>query len=147
IPMLAKYFIDRFCRDLNKKPLNFAPSAVEELQNYAWPGNVRELQNCIERAVILTEGETIHARHLSLSFREAPSPAVPSAEEPPGPWSQIDLSGSLADATRRVVTEVERRKIEQALKDAAGNRNRAAELLQVTFKTFLMKLKEHGLET
>jgi transcriptional regulator with GAF, ATPase, and Fis domain len=64
IPMLAKYFIDRFCRNLKKKPLSFAPSAVQELQDYAWPGNVRELQNGIERAVMLTEGDTIHARHL-----------------------------------------------------------------------------------
>ncbi len=71
VPMLAKYFLDRFCRDMNKKPLTLAPSAVQELLAYGWPGNVRELQNCIERAVILTEGDTIHARHLSLSFRQS----------------------------------------------------------------------------
>ena len=141
IAMLAKYFIDRFCRDLNKKPLNFAPSAVQELRDYAWPGNVRELQNCIERACILTEGDTIHARHLSLSFRMA---APPVADD--DAWSRIDLSGSLADAMRRVTGEAERRKIQQALDEAAGNRGRAAELLQVGHKTLLAKLKEHGLE-
>jgi len=146
IPMLAKHFIDRFCRDLNKKPLTLAPSAVQELQDYRWPGNVRELQNCIERAVILTEGDTIHARHLSLSFREAP--LQPLAPDDDGtPWSKIDLTGTLADATRRVVSEVERRKIDQALKESAGNRNRAADLLQISYKTLLAKLKEHGLET
>ena len=62
------------------------------------------------------------------------------------PWSKIDLSGTLADATRRAVSEVERRKIEQALREAAGNRNRAADLLQVSYKTFLAKLKEHELD-
>src|SRR3982751_3493092 len=51
IPMLAKFFVERFCRDL-KKTLSLAPSAVDELVAYQWPGNVRELQNCIERAVI-----------------------------------------------------------------------------------------------
>ena len=142
IPMLAKYFVDRFCRDLNKKPLNFAPSAVEELRTYSWPGNVRELQNCIGRACILTEGDTIHARHLSLSFREAPPP--PQAED--DAWSKIDLSGPLTEATRRVVREVERRKIEQALAEGGGNRGRAAEVLQISYKTLLAKLKEHGLE-
>ena len=81
IPMLAKYFLDRFCRDLNKKPLTLAPSAVEELLAYAWPGNVRELQNCVERAVILTEGDTIHARHLSLSFRQSGLVAEVADEE------------------------------------------------------------------
>ena len=79
---------------------------------------MRELQNCIERAVILTEGDTIHARHLSLSFRDAGR--LDRADE--SPWAQIDLSGTLADATQRVVGEVERRKIEQALKEAGGNR-------------------------
>ena len=52
----------------------------------------------------------------------------------------------MSEASRRVLAEVERRKIEQALKDAAGNRNRAAEVLQVSYKNFLIKLKEFGLD-
>jgi DNA-binding NtrC family response regulator len=142
IPMLAKYFLDRFCRDLNKKPLVLDPSAVEELVAYRWPGNVRELQNCIERAVILTDGDAIHARHLNLSSR-----AVVSRESADDtPWTKIDLSGTMAEASRRVMTEVERRKIEQALKDAGGDRNRVVDLLQITHKTLTSKLREFGLE-
>jgi DNA-binding NtrC family response regulator len=140
IPMLARYFIERFCRDLNKPALSLAPSAVEALTTYGWPGNVRELQNCIERAVILTEGDTIHARHLSLSFRDLSPPAAASS-----PWDQIDLSGSLAEVSRRVGAEVERRKIEQSLKEASGNLGRAAELLQVSFKMLQAKVREHRL--
>src|SRR5581483_11807609 len=143
IPMLAKYFVERFCRDLNKKPLALASSAVEELRTYAWPGNVRELQNCIERAVILTEGDAIHARHLNLSFRNVPPPETEDAESP---WARIDLSGTMAEASRRVIAEVERRKIEAALKNADGNRNRAAEVLQISYKTLISKLREFGLE-
>jgi DNA-binding NtrC family response regulator len=143
IPMLAKYFVERYCRDLNKKPLVLAQSALEALCAYRWPGNVRELQNCIERAVILTDGDTIHARHLSLSFRESPS----AAPTPDGLWSQVDLSGTLADASRRVLTEVERRKIEQALKEAAGNPGMAAELLQVSYKVLAAKIKEYRLDS
>jgi len=141
ISMLATHFIERFSRDQNKKPLMLAPSAVEELQAYAWPGNVRELQNCIERAVILTEGDTIHARHLSLTSRQVAPVAVEDS-----PWSHVDLSGTLAGATQRIVGEVERRKIEQALKEANGNRARAAEVLQVGFKAFTAKLREYGLD-
>jgi DNA-binding NtrC family response regulator len=144
IPMLAKYFIERFCRDLNKKPLVLSPAAEEELCTYAWPGNVRELQNCIERAAILTEGDTIHPRHLNLSFR-GPSLLAP-IDDDGGPWSKIDLSGTLAEASRRTLIEVERRKVEQALKEAVGNRGRAAELLQVSYKTFTAKLREYGFE-
>ena len=69
----------RFCRDLNKKPLTLSPAALDELRAYAWPGNVRELQNCIERAVILCDGDTIHARHLNLSFRQ-PAAAPPGGQ-------------------------------------------------------------------
>jgi DNA-binding NtrC family response regulator len=143
VPTLARYFIDRFCRDLNKRPLVLSPAAEEDLRSYAWPGNVRELQNCIERAAILTEGDTIHPRHLNLSFR---GPTLAPVEEENGPWSKIDLSGTLAEASRRTLAEVERRKIEQALREASGNRGRAAEILQVSYKTFTAKLKEHGLE-
>ena len=52
----------------------------------------------------------------------------------------------MSDASRRVVAEVERRKIEQALKEAAGNRSRAAEILQVSYKMFMTKLKEYALD-
>jgi DNA-binding NtrC family response regulator len=137
--ILARHFIDRFCKDLNKKPLSLAPSATDELQAYAWPGNVRELQNCIERAVILTEGDAIHQRHLNLSFRQAAAQPVVS------PWDQIDLSGTLADAQRRVATEVERRKIEVALREAGGNAAQAADALQLAYKVLVQKLKTHGL--
>jgi DNA-binding NtrC family response regulator len=145
IAMLAKYFVERFCRDLNKKPLVLSSGAIDELRAYAWPGNVRELQNCIERAVILTEGDTIHARHLSLSFRESPlQPAGAGVDA--GPWGQIDWSGTLADVSRRVVAEAERRKIERALEEASGNRARAADALQISLKTLAAKLKEYGLD-
>ena len=144
IPKLARYFIEKYCRDLNKKALALSLAAEQEMRAYPWPGNVRELQNCIERAVILAEGETIHPHHLHLSFRGAPAPTLTEADA--SPWSKIDLSGTLADATRRTVAEVERRKLEQALKEG-GNPGRAAELLQISFKALVVKLREHGIES
>jgi len=145
IALLARYFIDKYCRDLNKRSLTLAPSAEQAMRDYPWPGNVRELQNCIERAVILSDSDTIRASQLSLPAREAPG--APETVDEANPWAAIDLSGSLTDATRRVVAEVERRKIEEALKEAGGNRLRAAELLQVSQKVFVAKLKERGLES
>jgi DNA-binding NtrC family response regulator len=140
VVILARHFVDRFCRDLNKKPLTLSSTALDELNTYAWPGNVRELQNCIERAVILCDGDTIQPRHLNLSFR-APAVTTPAAS----PWEEIDLSGTMTDVLRRVTAEVERRKLESALSEAAGNKQRAAEALQISYKTLLQKLKEYGI--
>jgi DNA-binding NtrC family response regulator len=156
---LARHFVERICRDVNKKPLMLSDAAVEELCSYGWPGNVRELQNCIERAVILTEGDTIQPRHLNLSFRQpgppigaTPPPAAPSAGLPaqvpsasPSPWDQIDLSGTMSEALRRITVEVERRKIEQALKDARGNRMAAADALQLGFKALGTRMRQLGI--
>ena len=141
VETLALHFVDRFSRDVKTRPLALSPSALEELRRYHWPGNVRELQNCIERAVILADGDTIHPRHLNLTFR-ADSSAAPA----PDAWADVDLSGSLADATRRIVGEVERRKIAAALAEASGQKPRAAELLQVSYKTLLQKMKDLGME-
>ena len=139
--MLAHHFMDRFRRDLSKNTLTFSPAAVEEMRSYSWPGNVRELQNCIERAVILCEGDTIHPRHLNLSFRD-PIPETPVAASP---WDQIDLTGTLSEVLRRALNEVERRKVERALKEAAGNKVRAADLLQISPKMLQQKVREYGI--
>jgi DNA-binding NtrC family response regulator len=139
IPILARHFAERFSRELKKKGAVLAPSAIEELQKYHWPGNVRELQNCMERAVILSESETIHGRHLNLSLH------APLPPEAPSPWATFDLSGTLADVVKRAQGEVEKRKIEQALKEGGGDKGRAADLLGLPYKMLLAKLKEYGL--
>ena len=141
IPLLARYFVDRFCRDMKKKPIALSPAALEQLASYRWPGNVRELQNCIERAVILSEGDAILPRHLNLSFK-----SVEREAEPVNPLAELDLSGSLGEATRRSLAAIERVKIEQVLKEADNNKGRASELLQISYKALLAKLKEHRLE-
>jgi DNA-binding NtrC family response regulator len=137
---LAHYFVERICRDVNKKPLMLSETAVEELRNYSWPGNVRELQNCIERAVILTEGDAIQPRHLNLAAR-VPVPDPVASD----PWDQIDLSGSLADALRRLTSEVERRKIDRAIRDTGGNKVQAADSLQVGLKVLVAKMRQYAI--
>jgi DNA-binding NtrC family response regulator len=142
IPMLARFFVERFCRDMKKKLLTLSPAAVEQLQTYRWPGNVRELQNCIERAVILADGDSILPRHLNLSFVDhSPEAAVVN------PWAHVDLTGSLIDVTKRTVSEVERLKIEAVLRESEGNKGRAAELLQISYKALVGKLKEYRIDS
>jgi len=138
---LAHYFVERFCRDLKKRSLSISPEALDALQAYHWPGNVRELQNCIERSVILADGDAIQPRHLNLSFVQASV-----AEPPPDPWDSFDLSGSLQEVARRGASEAERRKLQQVLAASEGDRARTAESLGITYKALTSKLKEHRLE-
>jgi DNA-binding NtrC family response regulator len=137
--ILARHFVGKFCRDLNKSALAIAPAAIDELRTYPWPGNVRELQNCIERAVILADSDAIQPRHLNLTFRQTAAAPVSS------PWDEIDLSGTLSEAIARTTAEVERRKIVQALQDTGGNKAFAADALRIGYKALLQKLKSYGL--
>ena len=154
--ILARHFIVRICRDLKKRTVQLSPAAVEELEAHSWPGNVRELQNSMERAVILCDDDTIERRHLSLSAdspvgpgrREGPTkdrPTVPPAQV--SPLAQLDLTGTMTAVVRRVTAVVERLKLEEALSEANGDRERAAEALHVSFKTLLKKQREHGLRS
>ena len=141
VVVLARYFVDKFSRDVNKPAMMLSPVAIEELEAYPWPGNVRELQNCIERAVIMTEGDAIQPRHLNIPAR----PGAAAVAAPVDPWELIDLSGSLADALRRLTTEVERRKIDRAMKDTRGNKVQAADALQVGLKVLVAKMRHYAM--
>ena len=139
VPLLAHFFIERFCTDLEKSTLTLSPAAEDQLTSYGWPGNVRELQNCIERAVILCDESEIRPQHLDLGSGQVPAPTV-------DPWDAIDLSGSLADASRRVLTEVEQRKILQALRKAGSNTGRAADTLRISHRALMVKIQEYGIQ-
>jgi DNA-binding NtrC family response regulator len=140
VPLLARHFVERTCDELGRRPLALTERAAETLRTYRWPGNVRELQNAVERAVILSEGDTIQPGHLNLGGNSViPNPA-------PDPWDSINLDGTLADATARIVAEAERRKIQRAIRDAGGDRGRAADLLQVGYKALLAKMRDLGFE-
>ena len=137
IPKLAHYFVERVSRDVGKK-LTVSPEVLTVLTEHGWPGNVRELQNAIERAVILADGDRLLPRHLSL----APLQAAAA----PDPWDQLDWSGTLADVTTRFAEQAEKRKIAQTLRQANGDKGRAADLLNISFKTLTARLKHHGLD-
>jgi DNA-binding NtrC family response regulator len=72
IPLLAQHFLEKYCRELDKKTKTFSPAAVELLMRHSWPGNVRELENTMERVAVMTDEETILPRHFPLPLQEAP---------------------------------------------------------------------------
>jgi DNA-binding NtrC family response regulator len=140
IPLLARYFLERFAREMHRPVQDFHPEALERLQAYAWPGNVRELQNCIERAVILCDGQELAPEHLELRGGRAGGEGGLTVEE------IASRGGSLAEVASRAAAEAERIRIRHALQEAQGSRTRAAEILQVSTRTLSSRLKDLGLE-
>jgi two-component system response regulator AtoC len=132
IPILAAHFLEAVNRRLGSKTV-LSEEALNLMRLYSWPGNVREMENLFERLVVMSRGESIAAADLPDRMRlEAGSVEIAdaSAALAQGP---IDLQVRLA--------AVERVLIEQALRQANGNRSKAAELLGLSRTTLLDRLK------
>jgi DNA-binding NtrC family response regulator len=130
--------VEKFSKDLHRQGLQLNPEAARALEEYSWPGNVRELQNTIERAVILSDGKTIQPQDLNFAFQQR--------KQPDDFAHMLDLSGSLSDVAGRAVSAAEKIKIKQALELSNWNKTVAAEVLKVSYKTLLNKVKEYELE-
>jgi two-component system response regulator AtoC len=130
IPLLIDHFLSRNNARLGTDIRGLDTEARRLLYEYAWPGNVRELENTIERAMVLTEGETITAADLPERVREARDPV------------QMQLaSGELSvKKTMRIIEEI---LIRRALQKTKGNRTRAAEILEISHRALLYKIKDY----
>jgi len=135
IPILAEHFLDVYSHELKKPIRMLTPEAEAALIHHSWSGNVRELQNCIERAVILCESETIGPELLNLKSREPAGEAAP-----------LPTDGTLHEVSAAASRAAETRLIQKVLKETNGNKSRAAEILQVSYKTLLTKIKDYGIE-
>jgi two-component system, NtrC family, response regulator AtoC len=134
IEALARTFLARHAARLGvpSKPLSAA--ALRLLLGWRWPGNVRELENALERALVLSEGEEIEPEALPEELRSAAAPGG----APPAPGDG-DLS------VKRAQRALEADLIRKALERTAGNRTRAAELLELSPRALLYKIREYGL--
>jgi DNA-binding NtrC family response regulator len=137
IPLLVEYFINRYCLELKTSQKSISKNALDILMNYHWKGNVRELENTIERAIILCDGEIITPEHVVLTQR-----SVPDSVERPSPSER-----TLEDVAKRALKIAETQRIVEALKQTKGNKSKAAELLRVSYKTLLTKIKEYSIES
>jgi two-component system response regulator AtoC len=146
IPMLARHFLDKYNRRLNKKIEGITDDAMALLQAYAWPGNIRELENLIERVLLFADGPFITGKDLPEPVRSGAgvqagavsSPSTPSMEVPTG-------EVGLKDIVRMKAAELERDLIVKKLDETGGNVTRAARLLQISRKSLQTKMKEFGL--
>ena len=128
---LARSFLDRYARELQRGALNLTQDAAQPLEAYAWPGNVRELQNAMERAAVLSSGTEIDARLVrGILPGAADADASPESDD-------LRLDPALAAYERRLVL--------RALQASGDNKAEAARLLGVSERTLWYKLKRHRL--
>lgn len=125
IMLLADFFVERYSRVNNKPIQRISTPAIDMLMSYHWPGNVRELENCIERAVIITDDEVIHGHHLPPSLQTA---AASKTEY------RMDFKAAVSTLERELIVE--------ALKETRGNMKLAAKALGVTERIIQYKVKK-----
>ena len=137
IPLLARHFLERFRKTMEKPIDAISPEAMSKLEAYDWPGNVRELENTMERAVALETGKEI-------SVRVLPDRILGYAGTPLGAAEGIELPEDGVDF-EKVVAATERMYLQAALEKAGGVRTRASEFLKITYRSFRHYAKKHSL--
>jgi two-component system NtrC family response regulator len=123
IPLLASGFL----RELGDGKVELTPQAIDALRHHDWPGNVRELRNVLERALIMCDGRFIDVEHLRLRARKDVPKDVP-------PSNSTDLE------------TLERHAVERAMREAGGNKVRAARQLGISRMQLYGRLRKFGLE-
>lgn len=137
IPLLARHFLERFRKTMEKSTDAISPEAMSKLEGYDWPGNVRELENTMERAVALETGKEI-------SVRVLPDRILGYTETPRGTSRGVEIPDEGVDF-EKVVAATERMYLQAALEKAGGVRTRASEFLKITYRSFRHYAKKHSL--
>jgi DNA-binding NtrC family response regulator len=129
IPSLIRYYVDMFNREFRKNVTGVSTEAQKGLEAYPWPGNIRELRNAVERAMLLTEGDTLLPDHFPV--------LAPRAQFSQG----VELPAGGLD-----LEQLERDLVVQALARTAGNQTRAASLLGLNRDQIRYRIEKFGLK-
>jgi len=130
IPLLVDYFLKKY----NYQGHKLSKDVVEQFKSYDWPGNVRELKNILERAIILSDGKDIQARHIGIKpLNEISGSGIP-IPEPTGKVEDLSLE------------EMEKNMIIEALRKSKGNKTEAAKSLHLTRRMLYSRMKKYGLQ-
>jgi two-component system, NtrC family, response regulator AtoC len=130
--LLLDHFIARNNEKMGTRIRGINAEARKVLLDYAWPGNVRELENSLERAMVLADGDTLTEKDLPERLRQTVN----------GIQQKLD-SGELS--IKKTVATVEQVLIRKALQKTKGNRTRAAEVLEISHRALLYKIKEYNI--
>ena len=154
IPVLTAYFINKWKSRNRSAPSRIASEALAALAAYHWPGNVRELENCIQRASVLANGDTITLTDLPDEVTRVPSPTASSMTvdggapvSAAGGGDPVDLlfDRAKADPSLKLLDYMEREFIVRALADTDGNQVQAAKMLGITRATLRKRIENFGI--
>jgi DNA-binding NtrC family response regulator len=123
IPLIAKYFLNKYTQSMNKNVTDFSPQALKMFTGYDWPGNIREVRNVVERAMVVAKGNQIQIDDLSFPFLASSTPTVGESLE-----------------------DVEKEQIAKILTQTKGNIAQAADILKISRLTLYNKIEKYHLK-
>ena len=145
IPVLVQHFVQLFSRDSNRRPVRFAPGAIDALTRARWRGNIRELRNVVERLIIMSDRDVIEADDVRTVARpEARSAATPAAgggATPAGGVGEKNQPASL----REFKEWSERAFLVEKLREHAWNISKTAEVIDTPRSNLYKKLEQYGI--
>jgi two-component system nitrogen regulation response regulator GlnG len=156
IPLLVKYFLKKHTGKSGERPKATSAPAMRKLEQYHWPGNVRELENVIQRALVVSKGDTILPGDLPGEIAgvaeviAVPGLSPSTAPATPAPGDVTALAQQLFQWARRnpslkLIPAVERELVIQALKETSGNQLHAAKLLGITRATLRKRIEKFNI--
>ena len=131
IPSLAGYFLTNYCREMKREPMNLTPEAATACMNYSWPGNVRELENEMKRLALSVSADRIEKRDLSEAIGRSGAETAPALSTP--------------RLLKEVISEIERRMIQEALQQTKQNQLHAAKALGLSRHGLIKKMKRYNI--
>ena len=129
ILLLAEHFLEKYARQNNKNIRRISTSAIDQLILYHWPGNVRELENCMERAVLICDEDSIKSYHLPPTLQMA---------EAKGGGNMLSLSEAVANFERELIID--------GLKQNNGNQSKTAKYLDTTLRIINYKIHRYNID-
>jgi Nif-specific regulatory protein len=156
IPLLINHFIEKYAKDNSKDIRGLTRDSIKLLLKYNWPGNVRELENVIERAVVLSQGNTLDVDDFSEIFEKMVTPEIKHDSVIAESTDMVDISSGTfssshldtldGKAMEVIVNEVEARMIQYAMKKFRYTKTRVAKFLGINRNTLDKKIKELNIE-
>ncbi len=137
IPLLCEHLIQKYNQELNREIKGITDLALEYLLHYSWPGNIRELESVIYEAMVLSDSSSVEEKNLPMRLKGTEA-------EKEGVLFEFDKP--LNEEIQSITEKVEKKLIKKALREAGGNKTKAAQNLGISRKTLFNKMTQHSIQ-